>query len=292
MTTVGARHRSGTAARTPLALIGLAAVRLAIVWLATVPLAAGLVAVVPLATVSPCAASGAEATPPSPQTTFFHANALYKDGQYEAAAKEYEQLLQSGLESGNLYFNLGNAYFKAGDRGKAILAYERARRLIPNDPDLDANLTYAQSATGASPCVPALWRHLAFPLAHRMATGRLMWTATLFYTLFFVTLAAYQLWPRRPRWMISTAAGLALCSVIATASLAEQLLFDEWQHQAVVTAAGDTPARFEPAGTGTVHFVLKEGTLVRITDRREGWLQIARCDGRRGWIEEAAAAEL
>ncbi len=270
----------------------LATVSPATVSLATVSLAAVLLATVSLATWSPGAAFAAESTPPSPQTTFFHANALYKDGQYDAAAKEYEQLLQSGLESGNLYFNLGNAYFKAGDRGNAILAYERARRLIPNDPDLDANLTYAQSSTGARPCVPALWQHLAFPLAHRMATGSLMWTATLFSTLFFLALAAYQLWPRRPRWMISVAAALALCLVIAITSLAEQLLSDGWRRQAVVTAAGDTPARFEPAGTGTVHFVLKEGTLVRITDRREGWLQISRCDGRRGWVEEGAAAEL
>jgi tetratricopeptide (TPR) repeat protein len=233
-----------------------------------------------------------EAAPLSPQTTFFHANALYKDGQYEAAAKEYEQLLQSGLESGNLYFNLGNAYFKAGDRGKAILAYERARRLIPNDPDVDANLTYAQTLTGASPCLPALWQRLAFPLAQRMATSRLVWVAAASYTLFFFAWATYQLWPRRPRWLVYTVAALAVCVVTMATSLAAQLLSDDWQRQAVVVASGDTPARFEPAATGTVHFVLKEGSRVRVTDTREGWLQVARCDGRRGWIEQRAAADL
>ena len=82
----------------------------------------------------------AEPPPVSPQTTFFHANALYKDGQYTAAASDYEQLRNAGLESGNLYFNLGNAYFKAGQRGKAILNYERAHRLLPSDPDVEANL--------------------------------------------------------------------------------------------------------------------------------------------------------
>jgi tetratricopeptide (TPR) repeat protein len=237
-------------------------------------------------------ALAAESAPLSPQTTFFHANALYKDGQYEAAAKEYEQLLQSGLESGNLYFNLGNAYFKAGDRGKAILAYERARRLIPNDPDVEANLTYAQSLTGASPCLPPLWQRLAFPLAQRMATSRLVWLATASYTLFFFAWAAYQLWPRRPRWLVYVLAALATCVVTTATSLGAQVLSDDWQRQAVIVASGDTPARFEPAETGTVHFVLKEGSLVRVTDVREGWLQVARCDGRRGWIERGAAADL
>jgi SH3-like domain-containing protein len=60
----------------------------------------------------------------------------------------------------------------------------------------------------------------------------------------------------------------------------------------VVVAAGETPARFEPAANGTVHFTLKEGARVRVLDTRASWLQIARCDGRRGWIPATAAAQL
>jgi tetratricopeptide (TPR) repeat protein len=148
------------------------------------------------------AAQAADTAPASPQTTFFHANALYKDGQYDAAVQEYEQLLQSGRTSGNLYFNLGNAYFKAGKKGKAIVNYERARRLIPGDPDLRANLEYAQSLTGAEACAAAFWTRLAFPLARRMASARLLWTGSALYTLLVGAIVAYRLWPRRPRWLI------------------------------------------------------------------------------------------
>ena len=234
----------------------------------------------------------AEPAPVSPQTTFVHANALYKDGQYAAAAADYEQLLRSGLESGNLYFNLGNAYFKAGERGKAILNYERAYRLMPSDPDLDANLAYARSLTGAEACAPAVWERLVFPVAGRMASGRLAWLTSALYTVLLLALAGYQLWPRRPRWLTYLAAALAALVIVSSTSLAEQVLANDWQRQAVVVANGDTPARFEPADNGTVHFTLKEGSLIRILDTRQGWLQIARCDGRRGWLPKDAVEEL
>lgn len=233
----------------------------------------------------------AESAPPSPQTTFYHANALYKDGQYTAAAAEYELLLQAGLVSGNVYFNLGNAYVKAGQRGHAILNYERARRLIPEDPDVAANLAYAQSLTGAETCGPAVWQAVLFPLAHRLATQPLLWAASTLYTLLLVALATYRLWPSRPRWLLYLATMLGLLALLTTGSLAQRLLTIEWRRQVVVIRSGETPARFEPAANGTVHFVLKEGSLVRVVDTRQDWLEIARCDGRRGWIEEQAVAE-
>jgi len=230
--------------------------------------------------------------PSSPQTTFYHANALYKDGQYAAAAGDYEQLLRQGLASGNLYFNLGNAYFKAGEKGKAILNYERARRLIPSDPDLAANLAYAQSLTGAAACTPALWQAILFPLAHRLPTQRLLWITSAAYTLLMIALVAFRLWPRRPRWLLSIAAGIGVIALVSSTSLMRRLLADDWQRQAVVISGGETASRFEPAANGTVHFVLPEGTVVRILETRDTWVQIARCDGRRGWIERKSVAEL
>ena len=239
-----------------------------------------------------CAAAGAAAAPPaSPQTTFFHANALYKDGQYAAAAREYEELLQGGLESGNLYFNLGNAYFKAGEQGRAILNYERARRLIPGDPDLEANLAYAQSATATEACPSPLWWRLVFPLAQRTGFQPMLWITSAVYSLFMLAVVTYRLWLRRPRWLRSVSAVLAVLVLLTTSSLAAQAISDS-RRQAVVIQNGDTPARFEPAAAGTVHFVLKQGTLLRVIDTREGWLEVMRCDGRRGWVERAAIEEL
>ena len=237
------------------------------------------------------AASAAASEPAGPQTTFFHANSLYKDGNYSGAAKEYEQLLQLGLESSALYFNLGNAYFKAGDRGKAMLQYERARRLRPNDPDVEANLAFAQSLNGVEACTAPLWQKFVFPLAGRGSTATLLGLAAVAYAAVFLLLGLQRLLPQAPRWLAYAAAAAVAVAIVAGASGAQQAYVDQWQVHAVVTAEGESSARFEPADNGTVHFSLKQGTVVQVLDRREGWLQIARCDGLRGWLPRSAAAE-
>jgi len=68
------------------------------------------------------AARAAVAAPAeTPTAIFFHANALYGEERYPEAAAEYERVLAAGVASGNVHFNLGNAYFKEGDVGRAIL---------------------------------------------------------------------------------------------------------------------------------------------------------------------------
>src|SRR5262249_59285760 len=118
----------------------------------------------------------------SPKTVFFRGNSLYSEERYAEAAAQYEQILGEGLASGSLYFNLGNAYFKAGDVGRAMLNYERARRLMPGDPDLVANLAYASSLADVSEDVP-LWARLLFPLAGRFSTDALLVAASGLYAL-------------------------------------------------------------------------------------------------------------
>ena len=235
--------------------------------------------------------SQAATVPTTPQTAFFHANSLYAQGRYAAAVEAYEAVLQFGLASGNVYFNLGNAYFKAGQAGRAILNYERARRFLPSDPDVAANLQFVRSLTGAEMCPPRLWQRLLFPLAHTLAPDRLVWCASAAYTLLFVIFAAYQLWQRRSRWLLYAGWGLAALLVVLTLSLVQQLRTSDWQRHAIVLTKGDNPVRFEPAPSGTVHFSVTQGTLVQVLDIREDWRQIARCDGRRGWIEKDALEE-
>jgi len=76
---------------------------------------------------------------------FVSAGMAYKDGRYESAIERYRTILDGGRESGALYYNFGNSYFKKGNLGKAVLNYERAKRFIPRDSDLNFNDTYVQS---------------------------------------------------------------------------------------------------------------------------------------------------
>ncbi len=80
-----------------------------------------------------------------PNQIFYQANASYEQKDYAKALENYNRILGMGLESGALYYNIGNSFFKMGKMGYAILFYEKARRFIPQDSDLRANLTYARS---------------------------------------------------------------------------------------------------------------------------------------------------
>src|SRR5438128_179895 len=83
----------------------------------------------------------------SPAETYKAANALYKAGSYEEAAASYEKILAQGYRTADVYYNLGNCFYKLKENGKAILNYERARKLAPDDEDIAHNLKIAQLKT-------------------------------------------------------------------------------------------------------------------------------------------------
>ena len=93
------------------------------------------------------------------QDAFFdEGNQRYQDGDFDGALERYARILDDGLESGELYYNIGNTYFKLNELGPAILYYERARRLMPGDDDLVANLELARSMTADQiTLLPEFW---------------------------------------------------------------------------------------------------------------------------------------
>ncbi|MBI4517376.1 MAG: BatD family protein [Deltaproteobacteria bacterium] len=249
--------------------------------------AAALLMLLALAGLAVAATPAAEA----PNTIFFHANALYSEERYGEAAAEYERVLTSGWASASLYFNLGNAYFKAGDAGRAALNYQRAHRLRPRDPDVRANLGYAQELSGDTEALP-MWARLLFPLAERMTGDELLLAATAVYTALVLVLICGRLLPTTRRLVarLALAAGLVLALVLSSGVY--RLAAMELPPYAVVVAAAEATVRFEPSASGTAHYAVKPGSVVRIITEREGWAQVARRDGQRGWLERAALAAL
>ncbi|HVN85392.1 MAG TPA: BatD family protein [Candidatus Binatia bacterium] len=231
------------------------------------------------------------ATSESPNTVFFHANGLYSEEHYADAAKEYERILSGGRDSANLYFNLGNAHFKAGDVGRAILNYERARRLIPRDPDVHANLEYARSLSDPAEETP-IYARLLFPLAERMSSDELLIAASVAYTLLMLLLTVGRLMAPAQRTAFVASAGVAVVLVLALSSGVYRLLTLDLPTYAIVVAPTEQTVRFEPSANGTAHYAAKPGALLRVVAEREGWLQVARFDNQRGWIEAAAVAKL
>ncbi len=226
-----------------------------------------------------------------PHALFFQANALYASEHYPEAAATYEKILAAGRESGHLYFNLGNAYFRSGDLGRAILEYERARRLIPGDPDLHANLTFARTEAG-TPEEEPIYARLLFPLASRLNSDTLLIAASIAYTIVMLALILARFLPVAARLFKAIAvAGTIACAALSS-SAGYRLATVDLPAYAVVVARQETTVRFEPSATGTAHFAAKPGSVLRVLGERDDWAQVARHDGQRGWIERAALARI
>ena len=124
------------------------------------------------------------------QAAFEKANTLYKDGKHAEAAEAYLELSQTGV-SANLLFNMGNAYFKAGELGRALAAYQRALHLAPRHPDIMVNLRIAQRKALTEPLPLSLRQQWL----RKLSLGE--WTALASFcgTLFLILLTVRQVWP-------------------------------------------------------------------------------------------------
>ena len=206
----------------------------------------------------------------------------------DEAVDQYRRVAVAGFESGALYFNLANAELKSGRIGAAVLDYERARRLLPRDPDVRANLGYAIEQAGVELPEPPLWKRLAFPLASRLATGEMAAIVGVLWIVFWGILAlslvvvrGRPLW-RRAAWIVG------VLTFFLASNLAVRAWDTEWTRAAVVTASGESAVRFEPAESGTEHFRVREGDWLVVGGESGGWYRVQRPDGRRGWIPQAA----
>jgi tetratricopeptide (TPR) repeat protein len=219
---------------------------------------------------------------------FYAGNQAYAEARYDDAIAAYRQARATGQESGALEFNLGNAFMKRGDIGRAIAAYERAARLLPRDPDVSANLAFARERANIEPPAVPIWQRLVAPFAYRATAGELAIALAVTWWLLWVALALRLLWPAGRTVLARAAVAAAVVSAIIGCSLAVRVVAVDAAGAAVVVAPGDTPVRFEPTANGTEHFVVTPGVDVTVREERDGWLLVARADGRRGWLPAAA----
>lgn len=172
-------------------------------------------------------------------------------------------------------FNVGNAALKEGRLGEAILNYERASWLKPNDPDIDANLRLARSKAGLWNGERAWWDRLV----HRASLAN--WGIVLAAGIFLLAaiLPLGLLMPQaRPIWTIMRFVALLTC-IIAGASMVMS-----WGDlsRAVITAK-ETTARVAPAAASGAAFHLREGEVVRVTRIHGEFCLALNRDGRQGW---------
>jgi len=213
---------------------------------------------------------------------FVQGNLSYKEGNYEQAIEQYEEVISRGKASGALYYNLANAYFHDGKLGKAILNYERAKRLIPRDGDVNFNVNHAHSKAsfykgeiGASFLKRAVDQHISF-----YSLDEMIIIVTFIFSLLgvFYLLFLYFQWPKRIASILISV--LSILLVIYGFGLAAKIQNET--NQAVTVSSGE--AKFEPWEASTTHFKIKEGVKVLILKMEDDWIKIKRQDGKLGWI--------
>jgi len=220
-----------------------------------------------------------------PNTLFFRANSFYKDERYSEAIKAYEQLVAMGIESGYLYYNLGNAYFKIGNKGKAILNYERALLLNPRDADVKSNLDYARSLVEGNPgSHENNWLLAKFFVLERLLNiNELTVVVFLLYVGLMAVLTLSIPLKRLRRILYYIAAILVLLLLFSLISFSLEL-YTEFQQKAVIISE-TVDIRFGPSDDATSHFILHEGAVIRVTKFQNEWSKIKRWDGKAGWLK-------
>lgn len=217
-----------------------------------------------------------------------NADSAYARQQYQQAIKDYEELLHDGV-SAELYYKLGNAYYRTDNITRAVLNYERALLLSPGDGDIRFNLQMARSKTidkitPESEMFFVTWYHA---LVNIMSVDGWARTALVSFALAIVLALAYlfsaRIWVRK----VGFFGGLAFIAVFILANL-----FAYQQRQELVNRTGAiiissaVPVKSTPSKSGTDLFILHEGTKVEITDgTMRGWKEIRVADGKEGWIE-------
>ena len=225
---------------------------------------------------------------PASAVTKVEADSAYVRGEYQKAIDSYEALLKKGV-SAELYYNLGNAYYRTENITRAVLNYERALLLSPSDPDIRFNLQMARSKT-IDKIVPeqemffVTWYRSLVNMASVDGWAMIALVCLgLAIVLALIYLFSNLIWLRKVGFFGAFLMIIIfVCSNIFAHQQKKQLVY---RTGAIITESAVT-VKSTPAKNGVDLFILHEGTKVTIIDASmKEWKEIRLADGKEGWIE-------
>lgn len=216
---------------------------------------------------------------------FEQANQLYRNGEFGKAAELYEQILSHEFESPELYYNLGNAYFKLNNVPAAILNYERAKRLAPHDEDVDYNLRLAQLRVidKIEPLPKLFFVEWWYSLVNTVSTDR--WAVIGILSLWLVAISAILFILGRALLRQVAVITATIAAIICILSLVCALQRNAIEHeQSGIVFSSSVPVKSAPDRQSTDLFILHEGVKVEVLDHVGNWGKIRLADGKLGWL--------
>jgi len=223
------------------------------------------------------------------ENLFKQGNEHYLKGEYQETIRIFESIYEKGYEGKSLFYNLGNAYYRIGKIGLAILYYEKAKKLSPSDEDINYNLAFANSKiVDKIETLPKFfifdwWENI---LALFSISG---WTylSYVFYLLILCSVGYYYFARSLKTQRISFYSGifstlfLILTIIFLIVNLNRELnvSYGVMVEQVVVT-------KFSPDQNSKDAFIVHEGLKVKAEDTLNDWTKIKLIDGKVGWVKK------
>ena len=212
------------------------------------------------------------------EARFAKANQEFSVGDFKGAAADYETMVAAHEWSANLFYNLGNAYFRLHDFGRAILNYERALQIDPHHPEAEANLQLVRDRTRGLELAPAA----ADKYLGRAGTTAFAVAAAASFWLAIILLVA--------RARGGSLAVAVICFLVSAGCVWAAWTLEHGTHGngAAIVTAENTEARVATADTARSMLILPAGSEVVILRQRGDWDYAMLPNNQRGWIQAKA----
>lgn len=220
---------------------------------------------------------------------FKQANELYSAGDYPGALREYLTIEENGFHSGELYYNIGNTYYKLQVLGEALLYYERALKFLAMDDDLLTNIQLANLSIvdKITPIPELFYQKYWISLKYSFSLSSWRFLGFLFYFGLGIWTSLWILIKIRFLRNIFKPALFILLLGIFLSFLVVISIQENWNsHDTGIVMAEEVQVRASPAEDGTGLFALHEGTKVWIKRQSGEWVEIRIADGKTGWLPE------
>lgn len=227
--------------------------------------------------------------------TALKAAGLYSEGKYAEAAELYQSIEDTGFVSTDLHFNLGNAYFKAGNLPNAILHYERALMLDPKNENVLYNRELAQQYVVDKIDVVDEFFLNAWLGGIRKSLSSDVWAyiAVGSFALFALCLFLYSFSSRNAIKRLAFYLGVIvlITGIISLSNSAKEKKRFTERKEAIIFSPSVT-LKSSPDNSGTDLFILHEGTKVQIRDSVGEWFEIQMADGNVGWLKKESLEKI
>lgn len=231
----------------------------------------------------------------TPQSLFEQANDAYTKGQYQTAIEQYEAILAEGNQSTELYYNLGNAYYKTKEVGKAILNLERALLLNPTDADIEYNLSILNEQLPDQLDVVSDFFLKKWWVNFHSYFGSTTWSILTLICL-WSGIAGFILWMlatvrKRKKQGFLGGIGLLLLSILFFFAAKSQGNLEIHSRKAIVLEK-QLDLQNGPDVKSTSLLMLHEGLKVELLDQIGDWWKVKLSNGEQGWLPKDALEEI